>query len=172
MFHVERFRRSLMNTAISAVFLFFFIASGCRGTIQRTTIPDYLVLPNGKEVLGKKGLHAFIFENIQNKITFQTFVMNKFALNNYRETDFWVTIDGAKYKLLIYDNSELEKYFTVSDFIVTNLKPESLDTDSPKFIAISMISATNDDCLDEKTLYYNIATNYLKNLKDEYYKLK
>lgn len=172
MFHVERTGRGLITTGKIAIIFLIFILSGCRGTVQRTTIPDYLVLPNGKEILGNKGLHAFIFENVQGKLTFTNFIMNKFKLNNYKETDFWITIDGEKYKLLIYDNSELEKYFVVSDFIITNLKPETLDEDAPKFIAISMISSTNDDCLDPKSIYYNIATNYLKNLKEEYYKFQ
>lgn len=169
---MERSRQGLMNTGKIVLLFLFFILSGCRGTVQRTTIPDYLVKPNGKEVLGTKPLNAFIFENIQGKITFMDFAMHKYELNNYKQTDFWVTIDGSKYKLLIYDNSELEKYFVVSDFIITDLKPESIDTDSPKFIAISMISAKNEDCLDQGSLYYNLATTYLKSLKDEYLKLQ
>ena len=169
---MERSRLSLINTGKIAILFLFFILSGCRGTIQRTTIPDYLVLANGKEALGTKPLNAFIFENIQNKTTFMNFVMRKYELNNYKQTDFWVTIDGAKFQVLIYDNSELEKYFVVSDFIITNLKPETIDTDSPKFIAVSMISAANEDCLDSESLYYNLATNYLKSLKDEYLKLQ
>ena len=168
MFHVERRRRGLINTGLIALLAIFLMLISCRGTVQRVTIPDYLVVPNGKEALGTKPLNAFIFENIQDKVTFMNFVMKKFALNNYRDTDFWVTIDGAKYKLMIYDNSELEKYFVVSDFIITNLKPQTIDTDTPKFIAISMISESNDDCLSPESLYYNLATKYLKNLKDEY----
>ena len=41
--------------------------------------------------------------------------------------------------------------------------------DSRKFIAISMINSFNEDCLAEGSLFQNIATKYLKTLKDEYY---
>lgn len=165
-FHVERNTKSLAIKGITMV-LIVFLFFGCAPR-QRMSIVDYAILPKGKDVLGKKELNAFIFENYQKDITFQNFLMKKFNLNSIMENEFWITVSGQKYRLLIYDNSELEKYFVVSDFIVTNQNPNPIDSDAPKFIAISMLSDANDDCLSEGSLFYNIATNYLKKLKDEY----
>jgi len=168
MFHVERILRNPMYKRIASLLLMFVLVISCGISRQRTSIPDYLILQNGKSVIGNKDLNTFIFENPQKDVTFQSFLMKKFNLNSIIEYDFWITISGEKYKMLLYDNSELEKYFTVSDFIVLNQNPVTIDSDYPKFIAVSMISATNDDCLSEQSLFYNIATNYLKDLKDEY----
>jgi hypothetical protein len=156
----------------NAIILLCFVLTGCIATRERMTIPDYIILRNGKEIPGNKGLNAFLFENTQNNFYFQKFLTAKFNLDNLQQKDFWVTIDGMKYKMLVYDNAELEKYFQVSDFIVTNQQPEIEETASrPKFIAISMISSTNEDCLAENSLLRNIATKFLKNLKDDYLKL-
>lgn len=168
-FHVERNIKNLISKGLTVI-LIAFLFSGCVAR-QRLSIPDYAVLPKGKDVLGKKELNAFIFENYQKDMPFQNFLMRKFKLNSIMENEFWITISGQKYKLLIYDNSELEKYFVVSDFIITNQNPAAIDPDAPKFIAISMLSDTNDDCLSEDSLFYNIATDYLKKLKDEYNRL-
>ena len=52
-----------------------------------------------------------------------------------------------------------------------NLEPEGTSTygDQRKFIAISMINDRNEDCLAENSLFKNMAVNYLKKLKEEYY---
>ncbi len=171
MFHVER---KPSSRTVKGLFVFFsmLFLSNCGSPRQRTTIPNYLVLPNGKEILGNKGLNAFIFENTQNKLTFQNYLVTKYNLDNLQDKDFWVTIDGSKYKLLIYENAELEKYFVVSDFIITNKRPEvSESTSQPNFIAVSIINATNEDCLSNQSLFQNIALNYLQDLKNDYLKL-
>lgn len=171
MFHVERC--SLSTVSRSYIVLFFMlVVSNCGAPRQRTTIPNYLVLPNGKETLGNKGLHAFIFENTQNSVTFQNYLVARYKLDNLKDKDFWVTIDGSKFKLLIYENAELEKYFVVSDFIITAKRPEIAEAyTQPNFIAISIINATNEDCLSDDSLFKNITCNYLQDLKNDFLKL-
>ncbi len=167
MFHVKRIMPGIVIKRISVIILLFFLFSGCAAR-QRMTIPDYVILPDGKDFLDKKGLNAFIFENLQNNFRFQDFLINKFTLSSVRDNDFMITISGEKFKVLVYDNNELEKFFRVSDFIVTNQNPNPLDADAPKFIAISLLSETNEDSLSETSIFYNLAVNYLKKLKDEY----
>jgi hypothetical protein len=168
MFHVERNLRMTEFKRMTATIFLFFLFTSCIGTRERTTIPDYLVLPNGKDFMDKKGLNAFIFENLQDDFRFHDFLIDKFALSSIRENDFVITISGEKFKILVYDNNELEKYFRVSDFIITNQNPNPIDNDTPKFIAISLLSETNEDSLSEQSIFYNLAVNYLKKLKDEY----
>lgn len=171
MFHVERKSSTLVFKGFLTIISLLFLTN-CRTARQRITIPNYVVLPNGKEILGNKGLNAFIFENTQNKVTFQNYLVEKYNLDNLQDKDFWITIEGTKYKLLVYENAELEKYFVVSDFIITHKRPEVAETvTQPNFIAISVINATNEDCLSDRSLFQNIAITYLQNLKSDYLKL-
>lgn len=171
MFHVERTLPKLMNKGKRLIFLILFVASSCGIAKQKYTIADYVIVPNAKEILGNKGLNAFVFENNKKIIPFQQFITTKFKSNSYQEKEFWVTIDGDKFKIILYDNDELEKYINVSDFIVSDQNPDIVEIGSQAdFIAISMINESNEDCLAQNSLYENIATNYLKKLKEEYFK--
>ncbi|WP_309642501.1 hypothetical protein [Flavobacterium sp.] len=137
-------------------------------TIQ---IPDYILVPNGKEVIGnKEGLTAFIFENNTKNLPIEKFLSMKFKSDNYFATEYWVVIDKIKYKMIVYDNSDFEKYFNSANYSVINLEPQNDQSDQQrKFIAISMINSNNEDCLKDDSLFQNITVNYLKKLKDEYY---
>lgn len=169
MFHVEPKLKTLINKGLNVLFVMFFIIS-C-GIRNKMVINDYLVLPEGKMVVGnKKPLNAFIFETLNKQVTFQAFLTEKYNTDNLKDPEFWVSIDGSRYKVLVYENADLEKYFHVSDFIQANFDTDAENNNRPNFIAISMISDHNEDCLTENSLYYNIAVNYLKTLKQEYYK--
>lgn len=169
MFHVERTLLRLMYKGKLSVFLLFFIVLSCGITKQKFIIDDYTIVPNAKEVLGNKGLSAFVFENNKKLLPFQQFLTNKFKLDSYQEKDFWVTIEGDKYRIILYDNDELIKYINTYDFALANQNPNVVNVGSTAdFIALSMISSKNEDCLVEGSLYENIAVKYLKQLKDEY----
>jgi hypothetical protein len=154
-----------------SMFIFiFFILTGCGISKVTTQIPDYILQPNGKEIIGNKGLTAFIFENNPTIIPIEQYLSAKFKTDNYTAKEFWVVIDKNKYKLIVYDYDEFEKYFGSSNYSAINEFPDIVKKgDQRKFIAISMINFYNDDCLAEGSLYQNIAVNYLKKLKDEYY---
>lgn len=169
MFHVERSLRKLMNKGKFAIMLLFFIFLNCGITKQKYVIEDYTIVPNAKEILGNKGLSAFVFENNKKILPFQQFISNKFKLSSYNEREFWVTIDNEKYKIILYDNDELMKYINTSDFALANQDPDILNVGSAvDFIAISMITSRNEDCLEEGSLYETMAVKYLKQLKDEF----
>ncbi|WP_146171714.1 hypothetical protein [Flavobacterium magnum] len=158
-----------MNKGIAIIFALLLTVS-CASR-YKTVINDYVVLPEGKEVVGvKSGLHAFIFETLTKPTSFQAFLAERYPVDNFRAPEFWVTIDGSRYKILVYDNNELEKYFRVSEFIQTHFDTDPDNSNRPKFIAISMINEYNEDCLEERSLYYNVAVNFLKTLKQDYYK--
>src|SRR6478752_2822501 len=110
MFHVELILSGLTNKGKRvSLFLFLFLMS-CGVARQKTEISDYLILEQGKNVIGNKNLNAFVFENNQRKIIFQQYISSKFKTNSLFEKEFWVTISGDKYKLLFYDNDEFDKY--------------------------------------------------------------
>ncbi len=170
MFHVEPKLKTLVIKRIGVVlFLYFFVLS-CIGARQTIQITDYILLPNGIEILGQKKLNAFIFENNEKNLPIEKFLSEKFKSTNYLEKEFWITIDKSKYKIILYDYDEFEKYFNSANFVVSNQEPEnSKNGNQRKFIAFSMINSYNEDCLQEQSLFQNIAVNYLKKLKDEYY---
>lgn len=157
-----------INKGISLIFLFIFLSCG----VARVTpqIPDYLLTPNGKEAIGTQPLNAFIFENNPTKLPIEQYLSAKFKADNYTQKEYWVTVDKDKYKIIIYDYSEFEKYFGSANYSVMNEYPESAKKgDQRKFIAISMINSYNEDCLSDRSLFQNTAVRYLKKLKDEFY---
>ncbi|AXG73658.1 hypothetical protein DVK85_05185 [Flavobacterium arcticum] len=145
-------------------------AVSCITPRHTVEINDYILLENGIEILGKeKGLTAFMFENNPRKIPFQQFVADKYNVGSYHDVNYWVTINGNRYKVFVYENSDIEKYFDISEFMVTNVETEvNIVGSKAKFIALSMTDASNEDCLGENSLFRSIAIKHLKQLKDEY----
>lgn len=173
MFHVERIKKSTIIKRIFPVFLIIFVLQSCVGARAGFQIDDYYIAPNGKETLGTKPLNAFIFENNITNLPFEQFLAVKFKLNNLLSREFWITIDGNKYKLMIYDNAEFDKYFGYSNFAAVNQENlANIVGGQARFIAISMVNEFNEDCLSDKSMLQNISTIYLKNLKDEYIYIK
>jgi hypothetical protein len=169
MFHVERFLKTLLRKGFF-VFLTVILFTACITPRHTVEINDYVLLPNGKEVLGKeKGLMAFIFENNKRKAPFQEFLVEKYKLGATQEIWYYVIVDGIRLKVFLYDNAELEKYFDTSQFMISNVETEvNRIGSSVDFLALSVISETNEDCLAEGSLYQGMAIKYLKALKDEY----
>ena len=173
MFHVKRFNTNRIIKGFMPIFLIIFIFQSCVGARTGYQIDDYYISENGKEILGTKPLNAFIFENNVTNLPFEQFVALKFKLNNLLSREFWITINGSKYKLIIYENSEFDKYFGYSNFAAVNQENlTNIVGGQSKFIAISVINEFNEDCLSDKSMLQNVVTVYLKNLKDEYIKIK
>jgi hypothetical protein len=169
MFHVELNPERLIDKGKVGLLVAFFMLTSCIGTRQSIQIPDYLLVPKGKEIIGNKGLTAFIFENNLKKMSFEQYLAFKFKADNYSQKEFWVDIDNSNFKIIVYDYAEFEKYFISANYSPINLEPDNVQNlDKRKFIALSIINSFNEDCLSEDSLYKNIAAKYLKNLKDEY----
>ncbi len=169
LFHVEPWRSKRINKGIGAVVAMIFFCFSCVPMREKTTIPDYVIQPNGMQILGTKSLNAFIFEDMGKGVTFQHYLVSKFRKASYNEKEFTVLMNGTQFKILLYDNTEFEKYFQTARYIRLNSPTADPENDDrPAFIAMSMISDTNDDCLQEGSLFRGIAEDYLKNLKDEY----
>ncbi len=170
MFHVERIKKTVYISLKAILFSTFFLLISCGTSRQTIQIPDYIIEANGKEIIGKKNLSAFIFENNQKNLPLENFLSIKFKTDNSFQNEFWITIDKEKYKIFIYDSAEFEKYFNSTNYAMINQLPDNAKKgDQRKFIAISMINSYNEDCLLSESLYQNTAINYLKKIKDEYY---
>lgn len=173
MFHVKRIRQNHTVRGIFAILLIVFILQSCVGAKAGYQIDDFYISENGKETIGTKPLNAFIFENNVTNLPFEQFLAVKYKLNNLLSREFWITIDGSKYKLFIYDNAEFDKYFGFSNFAAVDQENiANIIGGQPKFIAISMVNEFNEDCLSDKSMLQNVSTIYLKNLKDEYINIK
>lgn len=167
LFHVERTSFMKLTLFLALAFTVFISCVTPRHTID---VSDFILLPNGKEVPGKqKGLTAFIFENDPRKIPFNQYIADKYNLGSYSEVEYWVPIEGQRFKIMLYENAELEKYFDVSSFAVSSVEPDiNVVGSKAKFLAISVIDEYNEDCLSEGSLYQPMILSYLKKLKDEY----
>jgi len=175
LFHVELYRKSLFNKGFF-VFIFVLIAilpTSCIKPQHTVEIQDYTLLSNGKQILGKEqGLTAFIFENNPRKIPFQQFLADKYGVGSYNDVSYNVTIDGHPLKVYLYENAEVEKYFNTSQFMVTMQETEdNIKGSNAEFLALSVVTESNEDCLTDGSLYQRVAIAYLKSLKDEYYNL-
>ena len=165
MFHVKRISQSVV---IIAATLLCVVLSSCIGSRPATQITDYILLENGVEENGK-GLTAFVFENKIDGISVETYLNATLNTGTFSVRDFNTKINGDKFKLILYENAEIEKYFATTNLVVVNLEPQKMETVSNrKFVAISVVDSQGNDALSEKSLYYNIAVNYLKSLKDNY----
>lgn len=169
MFHVERFLKTLLLKGFF-VFLVVILFTACITPRHTVEIQDYILMPNGKEILGKeKGLTAFIFENNKRKAPFQQFIVQKYKIGYTQEISYFVIIDGTRFKVFLYENSEVEKYFDTSQFMVTNVETDAnIIGSSADFLGISVINDTNEDCLADGSLYQNMIIKYLRELKHEY----
>jgi len=168
MFHVERIIKTSVCTAVLLVCINLFLScGGARSTVQ---ITDYLLVSNGIELQKNTPLTAFVFENNQKNPPIEKFLSLKFKNSNYFDKEFWVTIQGNKCKLIVYDAAEFEKYIGSSNYAQINQEPENAKYgNQPKFIAFSVVSATNEDCLSDQSLFQQVALTYVQNLKNEYY---
>jgi hypothetical protein len=170
MFHVKRFVKTLSSKGFF-MFLVVMLATSCITPRHTVEINSFVLMENGKEVLGReKGLTAFIFENDQSKMPFAQFLANKYNIGTFTDVSYWVTVDGHRLKVFLYTNDELEKYFDISQFMVTNTETKANIITKAKFLAMSVISESNEDCLEDNSLYKNITIQYLEGLKDEFYK--
>lgn len=173
MFHVERLPKKRILVSVLATIIALFVMNSCGISKTGYQIEDYYIAENGKEMLNTKPLNAFLFENNLRNIPFQQFLALKYKLDNVQAQEIWVTIDENRYKMIIYENSEFDKYFGFGNFSPINSENiANIVGNQPKFIAISMINNRNEDCLKPNSLFYQICTNYLKNLKDEYIRFK
>ena len=167
MFHVKPLLKTLVYKGFFLFLLINFIGCVPRYAVDVT---DYVLMPNGKSILGNQGLTAFIFENNPRKIPFQQFVADKYKVGTYTDVEYWVTVDGKRFKVILYDNAELEKYFDTTYFVAANVETETNIVGSKvKFLAVSVINEYNEDCLATGSLYQNMIIEYLRNLKKEYY---
>lgn len=172
-FHVEQITKTPVIKRIFFSLMIFLVLQSCIGAKAGYQIDDYYVSENGKEILGTKPLNAFIFENNLKNLPFEQFLAVKYKLDSYLTRDFWVTIDKNRYKILVYDFAEFDKYFGTANFAAVNQENiANIVGGQPKFIAISMITDSNEDCLSDKSIFKNMAINYLKKLKDEYISIK
>jgi len=172
MFHVELNFKSLFYRGF-LVFILLAMVSSCIRLQHSVEIEDYVLLQNGKEILGKqKGLTAFLFEGNQTKIPFQQFIDDKYSVGSYNDISYNITLQDYSFKVYVYEYAEIEKYFDVSQFMTTmNETDANIKGSTVKFIALSIVNNANEDCLEENSLYQQIAIKYLKSLKDEYYNL-
>src|SRR5690554_2087217 len=154
-------------------FLFsFFLLISC-GTLQQGgyIIDDFLIVPTeATNNISTKNLNVFVFENDLTTPPIELFLAEKYNLDQYLVREFWVTTptkDRLYIKLL--DRDETEKFLDLSQYAARNQETKgNRDIRQSKYLAISVADEHGQDCLSEKSLFYNVATQYLKKLKDEY----
>jgi len=169
MFHVKRIIRTRIFKGTTVLLFLFFILQSCIGARATTQIPDYLLVPNGKEAVGGQPLTGFVFENnVKANLQFEQFLAAKYKSANYFERELWITINKDRYKLIVYDAADFEKYFDSGNFSPISEEAKDERNSTRKFIAISMINDYNEDCLSDQSMLQNMAVKYLADLKNEY----
>lgn len=170
MFHVERYKKPFFMKGFF-LFLVFALTTGCITPRHTVDVGDYLLLENGKQILGReKGLTCFFFENDQKKMPFREFLVIKYGLGYTEDISYNVDIDGTRFKVFLYTDDELVKYYDLTQFMVSNIETEPNRVGSAaNFLGMSVIDKNNQDCLADDSLYQKIVINYLRELKYQYY---
>lgn len=179
MFHVKQTLETMINTRnLGSIKIFFQLAVLSLVLLCCSSIPqgnyfidDYLVVPTqASNSAGSKNLNVFVFENDLSTPPIELYLANRFALDNYQTREFWVetsTKDRLFVKLL--DKSETEKYLDLSQYAANIQETKgNRDLSQCKYLAFAVTDERGDDALRNNSLYYQIATHYLKKLKDDY----
>jgi len=150
----------------------FFFLLNC-GSIQQGgyIIDDYLIVPTeATNTIGTKNLNVFVFENDLTTPPIEFFLAEKYTLPTYQTREFWVTTDTKeRLYIKVLERPEIEKFLDLSQYGARVQETKgNRDITQSKFLALSVTDENGQDCLSEKSLFYNVATKYLKNLKDEY----
>src|SRR5690606_4225825 len=105
-------------------------------------------------------------------ISFNQYLLEKYHLPKLYDIEYDVVIENTRFKVMLYNQDEIDKYFDTTDYIASNVVPDDAVVGSHvRFLAISVTNDYGDDCLAENSLYKNIILKYLKDLKEEYYSL-
>lgn len=162
---------SLTNKRFCGVVIIFLLFLSCGIHKPKFSIEDFVLVPNAKQTYGNSGLTAFVFENDKRILPFQQFAVSHFNLQTLNQREIPFVINEMHFTLHIYDADEIVKYINTADFV---LKHQITDAnkigDQTDFIVLSVTNSMNEDCLNEQSLYQNIVTKYLKNLKEEYFR--
>lgn len=150
----------------------FFFLLNC-GSIPQGgyIIDDYLIVPTEiTNTIGTNKLHVFVFENDLTSPAIEYFLVDKFDLPSYQVREFWVTTEAKeRFYIKLLDKIETEKYLDLSQYGSRIVETKgNRDLTQSKFLAFAITDENGDDCLQDNSLFYNIATKYLKKLKDEY----
>jgi hypothetical protein len=169
-FITNRIKKGLCFKHALLVFIGALLLSSCVTARHGVEIEDYVLVEGGKNILGKQeGLTAFIFENNPRKIPFVQFAADKYGVGSYKDVTYWVDYEGHRFKVLVYDYDDLNKYFDMGQFMVTKQETDVNVVGSKEhFIGLSIINNSNEDCLNDSSLFKQVAIEYLKKLKDEY----
>jgi hypothetical protein len=161
----------LINNRIFGLFILGVLFISCGISKPKYTIDDYVLVPNAKEIIGNKGLTAFVFENNKRILPFQQFLVNRFNLQTYNQREIPFVINEQRFTLYVYDADETIKYINTFDFVLKEQIPDSSKMGNQSdFIVLSVTNNRNEDCLKDGSLYQNMVIKYLKNVKEEYFR--
>src|SRR5690554_361798 len=161
-----------MNLKKLFVLCSFFFLLNC-GSVQQGgyIIDDYLIVPTeATNNIGTKNLNVFVFENDLTTPPIELFLTEKYKLQTYQTREFWVTTDTKeRLYIKVLERPEIENFLDLSQYGARIQETKgNRDIRQSKYLAFSVTDENGEDCLSEKSLFYNIATQYLKKLKDEY----
>ena len=170
LFHVElhSFKPCFFRCVV--VLFCFVMAPSCGVARSKIEIHDYIVMPNGMPISNTKSLNAFVFENDLNNQPFQDFISNTFHSNSLVNKSVNFKIEDVNLKLWFYDADDFERYFPSNTFVAANQENVAQKIgNSNKFIALSVTTNDNQDCLIPENLLYQKTITYLKLLKLNYF---
>ena len=166
MFHVEhRFPKHVLTIC------FVICQLSCGISKPKIEIQDFAILSDGMVVGKNKSVNAFVFENnLQNK-PFQDFLVMHFKTTSLSNRIISFKINQIPLKMLLYDQDDFERFFGVNNFVAQNQENITNKLGNiNKFVAISVVTEDNQDCLDQNNLLQQTVIDYLQNLKKLYLK--
>lgn len=148
-------------------------------TVSPSETPTTKIIDGRAKGLKKLKLpscNLLVLDNPDKTIHFRSFLSNKYGLDNYLLTDkIIVKIEGTEFEMQVHtpdytSHSVNLIAMTINKAIDKNDTSNITDyheTQGHDYIAISLYY-NDEDCLGINSIFYNLATNYLQNLTDEY----
>ena len=170
LFHVERYKSKMFFLKTFLIFFLVCVLLSCGINKPRIEIQDFIIMNSGMTIAKSEPLNTFVFENNLNNLPFQDFLTKHFKTNVLHNKSIDFRIEGSNLKLIVYDPDDFERFFGTNNFIAKNQENNANKTgNANKFIALSVISDSNQDCLNQNNLQFQITIDYLKNLKAKYF---
>ncbi|MFI2741706.1 hypothetical protein ACG2LH_03120 [Zhouia sp. PK063] len=129
----------------------------------------------------------FVFNNPKKLIDYKLFLSNKYHLQGYKFSDhIYVTLNDENFEMSTYTPKVTNETFDLLNFALSKTvlkesddekerrrengeKEEDYIYENDQHYVMIAFSHNGEDCLSTSSLYYNLASNYLKALATEYF---
>ena len=150
------------------LFLVLFSVQGCFPVKSVPDVSGFTIVEgneNSKNELER--LNKFMFQVYRSSIIFERYLDDRFENEKgFNPKNFRVKVEGVWFNFSVLSEDETSKYIDFTDFVFKKEDPELVKDGKTKyFIAITVVTDENEDCLKIDSFYRYIISNYLNEIR-------